>query len=95
MEGQVYDVLCRGQAVELATFSWGLSQHVGFNKETLNAPLSTIFDGAITGACYAVGAGIVIGVMPKQYWGLVTIASCAAIAYKQVTMLYNETSSPE
>lgn len=89
MTEHVYEVLCRSDVVGLAAFSWGVSQYIGINKSTLNAPLSTMYNGAITGMLYAIGAGI----MTKQYWRLVTITTCAAIGHKQITMFLNDVSS--
>ena len=80
-------LLGKKEVVLLSGFAVGFFYYVGFNKRTLRRPLSTMFDGAISGFFCSLGAGIVTMFLPPAYWFIVSLGCGISIAGEQLNML--------
>lgn len=82
------------QSVTLSGFMIGFIYSFKFNKRTLQYPLSTIFDSALSGFLTAWGADIVGNFIPPNLRFIIpltAIASC--IYYKFVDMFGNQSNN--
>ncbi|AYV82394.1 MAG: hypothetical protein Homavirus44_1 [Homavirus sp.] len=85
---QYYRFLCRKDVAITSGFIWGMSQHVGINKRTAQAPLTTLFSGTITGFIFGIGTSLLVGnLLPPPLVGLIPIMTTISIVSQNTIYL--------
>ena len=65
----------------ICAFTWGFYNGIGKNTTNiLERPLATVFNGAIAGVLYSVGATIVSNVLPNSFKFVVPVCTSIALA---------------
>lgn len=62
-------------------FMIGFMYGFKFNKKTLENPLSTIFNSAVSGFFCYIGAGLVEGFLPRPFKLIIPATAVASISY--------------
>ncbi len=72
------------EAVVASGFFYGFSQTFYF-KNSLERPLSTLFNGALSGLFYSTAAGVISCLLPRKVTWLIPVTIGASIIYKIAT----------
>ena len=67
-------------ATVVTAFCWGLYNSTNSRKNFITSPLSTLFNGVITGSLYSLGAGIVQIFIPPPVQFIVPVFTTLALA---------------
>ena len=80
---RILTTLSTPDAINVSGFMIGFMYRLKFTKETLDRPLSTLFDSSISGFFTLLGAQIVADFLPPQLrFFIPLLAVCSSVYYK-------------